>query len=79
MLFYTGDAYPAWKGSLFIGGLAGSLVARLTLDGEKVVREERLFSGLGHRYRDIRQGPDGLIYVLIDGRDGKIMRIRAGR
>lgn len=79
MLFYTGDAYPAWKGSLFIGGLAGSLVARLTLDGEKILREERLFSGLGHRYRDIRQGPDGLIYLLLDGRDGKIMRIRAGR
>lgn len=75
MMFYTGDAFPAWKGSLFVGALAGSLVARLTLTGDRITGEERLLGRLGHRYRDIRQGPDGLIYLVIDSNDGKILRI----
>lgn len=76
MLFYSGDAFPAWKGNLFIGALAGSLLARLTLNGDKVVAEERLLRGLGHRYRDVRQGPDGLIYLLTDSNQGEILRLR---
>ncbi len=76
MTFYTGAAFPKWRGSMFVGALAGSLVSRLELDGAKVVREERLLNGLGHRYRDIRQGPDGFLYLLTDGRDGKILRLR---
>lgn len=79
MMFYTGDAFPQWKGNLFIGALAGSLLARLTLDGDRIVSEERLLTGLGHRYRDVRQGPDGFIYLLTDAADGKLLRLRPTR
>ena len=67
LLFYTGDAFPGWKGSAFVGGLVGQQLARLTLDGQRVTGEETLLEGLG-RIRDIRQGPDGLIYLAIDAR-----------
>ncbi len=67
LMIYTGDLFPAWKGSIFAGGLAGQQMARLTMQGQRVVREETLLQGLG-RIRDIRQGPDGYIYVAIDGR-----------
>lgn len=76
MMFYTGDAFPQWKGSLFVGALAGSLVARLTVENNRIIAEERLLSGLGHRYRDIRQGPDGLIYLATDAANGHILRLR---
>lgn len=65
MAFYTGDAYPGWKGNLFVGALAGQLVARLVLDGKKIVSEERLFEGYA-RFRDVVQGPDGRLYLLTD-------------
>jgi aldose sugar dehydrogenase len=78
MAFYTGDRFPGWKGSLLIGALAGGVVARMTLDGEKVVGEERLFSGSGNRFRDVRQGPDGFVYLLTDHRDGRLLRLRPG-
>jgi aldose sugar dehydrogenase len=65
LLLYTGDRFPKWKGSLFVGGLAGAQLARLTLDGRRVTNEETLVKGLG-RIRDVRQGPDGLIYLAID-------------
>lgn len=65
MAFLTGDLYPGWKDSLLVGALAGSHVARLTLSGEKVAAEERLFEGFS-RFRDVAQGPDGRIYVLTD-------------
>jgi glucose/arabinose dehydrogenase len=76
MMFYTGDKFPAWRGSVFVGALRGSLVSRLTLEGEKVTGEERLLSGHGHRFRDIRQGPDGNIYLLTDASNGQILRLR---
>jgi glucose/arabinose dehydrogenase len=69
LMFYTGDRFDAWKGSVFVGGLAGQQIARLTLDGQRVVAEETLVEGLG-RIRDIRQGPDGYIYIAIDARRG---------
>ena len=69
LMVYTGDLFPAWKGSIFIGGLAGQQIARLTMDGQRVVREETLFQGMG-RVRDVRQSADGYVYVAIDGRDG---------
>ena len=69
LLFYTGDAFPAWRGSAFVGGMAGEQLARLTLDGRRVTAEETLLEGLG-RIRDVRQGPDGLIYLAIDDRRG---------
>ena len=66
LLLYTGDRFPQWRGSLFAGGLSGAQIARLTMDGQKVVLEETLVHGMG-RVRDVRQGPDGYIYVAIDG------------
>ncbi len=76
MAFYTGDRFPEWKGNAFVGALAGQLVARLTLDGEKEVAEERLFVGMGKRIRDVRQGPDGFLYLLVDAADGEVLRVR---
>jgi glucose/arabinose dehydrogenase len=75
MMFYTGDKFPAWKGSLFVGGLQAQALVRLTLDGDKVVGEERLLPdhGVKERIRDVRQGPDGLIYVLTDG--GRLIKL----
>ncbi|THF63397.1 PQQ-dependent sugar dehydrogenase [Pseudothauera rhizosphaerae] len=78
MAFYTGDAFPRWRGSLFVGALRGSMLVRLALDGERVVGEERLLGELGHRIRDVRQGPDGLLYLL-DETDGRILRLQPAR
>jgi glucose/arabinose dehydrogenase len=75
MAFCTGDRYPAWRGSLFVGSLKFRLLARLELDGERVVREERLLPDLGERVRDVRQGPDGLLYLLTDEADGRLLRL----
>ncbi len=65
MAFISSDIYPNWKGSLLVGALAGQHVARLTLEGTKVVREEKLFESVA-RFRDVVQGPDGRIYLLTD-------------
>ncbi len=69
-LFYTGDRFPEWRGSLFVGGMARQRLARLTLDGRRIVGEETLVPQMG-RIRDIRQGPDGDIYLVTDNREGK--------
>jgi len=69
LLIYTGDRFPAWRGNIFVGGLGGEQLARLTLDGQEVEQEETLHFGRG-RIRDVRQGPDGYIYLAIDGRQG---------
>jgi glucose/arabinose dehydrogenase len=69
LLIYTGDKFPDWRGNLFVGGMAGQQMARLTMDGPRVVQEETLLQGVG-RVRDIRQGPDGYIYVAIEDRGG---------
>lgn len=70
LAFYTGDRFPQWQGNAFAGGLAGEQIARLTLDGGEVVAEETILQGMG-RVRDIRQGPDGFIYVALDDRAGR--------
>jgi aldose sugar dehydrogenase len=70
MMLYTGDRFPQWKGSLFVGGMVGQQLARLTLQGQRVTSEEKLVQQQG-RIRDIRQGPDGYIYLVTDDRDGK--------
>jgi glucose/arabinose dehydrogenase len=75
MAFYTGDLFPQWKGSLFNGALKFQLVARLELDGHKAVKEERMLHGLGERIRDVRQGPDGALYLLTDNQAGRILRV----
>ena len=72
MAFYTGDRFPKWKGSLFVGALAGQMLVRLTLDGERVVGEERI-KGTG-RTRDVRAGPDGNLYVLSES-EGALLRL----
>lgn len=69
LMIYTGDAFPKWKGNLFAGGLAGEQLARLTMDGTRVLSEETLVQNMG-RIRDVRQGPDGFIYLAIDSRTG---------
>jgi glucose/arabinose dehydrogenase len=76
LAFYTGDAFPKWQGNLFVGALKFQLLVRLELDGEKVIHEERLFEGLLGRIRDVRQGPDGLLYLLTDAADGMLMRLQ---
>ena len=75
MAFYTADLFPAWKGSLFVGALAGQMLVRLSLDGEKVTGEERLLQGLRERIRDVRVGPDGAIYLATDNSAGRILKV----
>jgi glucose/arabinose dehydrogenase len=79
MTFYTGDAYPGWKGSTFIGSLKPGLLVRLTLEAGRVTREERYLGDLGERIRDVRQGPDGLLYLLTDSSRGRILRVSPAR
>ncbi len=64
MMFYSGDLFPAWKGSLFVGAMAAQHLVRLVLEGDKVVAEEKLLEGLNWRIREVKQGPDGAIYVF---------------
>ena len=75
LAFYNHERFPAWRGKLFAGSLKFGLLAMLTLDGEKVVAEERLLEGLNQRIRDVRQGPDGALYLLTDSSDGSILRV----
>lgn len=78
LAFYTGDRYPEWRGSLFSGGLASRDIRRLVLDADgKVVRQERM--QVGQRVRDVRQGPDGYLYVLTDETNGRVFRIELSR
>ena len=70
MMIYTGDRFPQWRGNLFVGGMVGQRLSRLTLDGQRVISEEILVQQRG-RIRDVRQGPDGYIYLVTDDRDGK--------
>jgi glucose/arabinose dehydrogenase len=75
MAFVTSDRYPGWKGSILVGALRGQQLVRLELDGNRVVREETLLTDLNERIRDVRQGPDGWIYLLTDSADGRILRL----
>lgn len=78
MAFYTGNAFPNWRGDVFVGALAGQVLVRLKLDGEKVVKEERLLRGTLGRIRDVRVGTDGFIYLLTDSSDGVLARLEPG-
>lgn len=75
MAFYTGDKFPKWRGNAFVGALKFRLLVRLTLDGEKVVSEERFLNRLGKRIRAVVDGPDGYLYLLVDHDPGQIIRI----
>ena len=76
--FYTGDLFPTWKGNLLVGALAGQHLNRLVLDGDKIVGEERLLTNLDFRIRDVRVGPDGAVWLLVDQSNGRILRLTPG-
>jgi glucose/arabinose dehydrogenase len=73
--WYTGSAFPAWRNSLFIGALREERLVRLVLENGRVTGEEHLLTGRGHRIRDVRQGPDGALYLVTDERDGQLWKI----
>jgi glucose/arabinose dehydrogenase len=78
MIFYTGKLFPAWQNSLFIGGLGSTNLVRLSVKGDQIVGEERLLQDLmpnRERWRDVRQGPDGAIYLLADSPKGRIVKL----
>ena len=75
MAFYSGELFPAWKGNLFVGALASQLLVRLEVDGDRVVKEERLLGDLRERIRDVRSGPDGALWLLTDTSNGRVLRV----
>ena len=77
--FYTGDAFPEWKGSLFIGGMKDQMLVRLTLESDRVTGEEHLLRDRKQRVRDVRQGPDGALYIVTDEGNGQLWRVAPHR
>ena len=79
MAFYTGSMFPAWRNSLFIGGLGSTNLVRLSLKGDQVVGEERLLQDMQprERIRDVVQGPDGALYLLTDNTKGRVLKLAA--
>jgi len=79
LILYTGGQFPQWEGNLFVGTLSDKSVWRIELSGDddapQIKRREQLFTGLGERIRDIRQGPDGGLYLLTDGERGRVVRV----
>jgi glucose/arabinose dehydrogenase len=75
MAFYQGDKFPRWQGNILVGALRSEMLVRLELDGEKIVREERLIRGVLGRIRDVRVGPDGYVYLLTDDSEGVLARL----
>jgi aldose sugar dehydrogenase len=75
MAFYDGDKFPRWRGDLLVGALRDEMLVRLKLDGEKVVKEERVLKGTLGRIRDVRVGPDGYVYLVVDSSRGVIARL----
>jgi len=75
MAIYTGDRYPGWKGSILVGSMVPGGLVRLEMRGDSVVKEERYLRDLRERIRDVKQGPDGYIYVATDNSDGRILRV----
>lgn len=79
MTFYTGDAFPGWKGSILVGGMSPGLLVRLAMSGGRVTTEERYIRDLAERIRDVKQGPDGSVYVITDSSQGRILRLSPSR
>jgi glucose/arabinose dehydrogenase len=75
MIFYSGEAFPEWRGNLFVGGLASQALVRLELDGREVTHEERILEGAGKRIRDVAEGPDGALYLVTDEGNGEVLRL----
>jgi glucose/arabinose dehydrogenase len=79
MQFYTADAFPEWKGDLFVGALREQRLVRLELEGNRVTGEEHLLQDRNQRVRDVRQGPDGALYLVTDKGNGELWRITPRR
>jgi glucose/arabinose dehydrogenase len=75
MAFYTGDVFPAWKGNLFVGALSFRQLDRMEIRDRKVVAREILLKDFGQRIRDVRNGPDGTLYLLTDEENGELLRL----
>jgi glucose/arabinose dehydrogenase len=75
LAIYSGERFPRWRGDLLVGALRDQMLVRLQLDGEKVVKEERMLKGALGRIRDVRVGPDGYVYLLTDSSDGAVVRL----
>ena len=73
--FYDGEAFPEWRGNLFVGALSARALVRMELVGTRVVHQERLLENFDERVRDVRQGPDGFLYLLIDDSEGSLLRL----
>lgn len=73
--WYSGDAFPAWKGNLFVGGMKDKFLVRLVVENNKVTGEEHLLTDRGQRVRDVKQGPDGALYIVTDQKDGEVWRV----
>jgi aldose sugar dehydrogenase len=74
-VWYTGDRYPGWRGSLLVGSLQPGALVRLTVDNGRVTGEERYLGDLGYRIRDVQQGPDGYLYLVTDQNNGRVLRV----
>ena len=79
MAFVSGSQFSQWRGSMLVGALRGQMLVRLTLEGDKVLSEERLFQGRPGRIRDVRMGPDGLVYLLTDDPQGALLRLEPAK
>jgi glucose/arabinose dehydrogenase len=79
MAFYTGDVYPGWRGSLFIGSMTPGALVRLELSNGRVTKEERYLGELRERIRDIQQGPDGYLYLVTDNPTGRVLKVVPNR
>jgi glucose/arabinose dehydrogenase len=77
--FYSGSAFPEWKGNLFVGGLKDRFLVRLVIENDRVTGEEHLFAEKRQRVRDVRQGPDGELYVVTDESNGELWKVRPRR
>ncbi len=75
LAIYSGDLFPEWRGSFFIGGLSSRALVRLAIEGDRVVGEERLLTDLNERIREVAQGPDGALYLLTDAADGRLLKV----
>lgn len=75
LAFVTSERYAGWKGNLLMGTLRGQQLVRLTLDGRKIGSEQRLLQDFGQRIRDVRQGPDGFVYLVTEGSPGRVWRL----
>jgi cytochrome c2 len=78
LIRYLGDAFPLWYGDYFVGHLTARQVERIRIEGNRVVLQERLLADLGERIRDLKVGPDGLIYILTDHQNARLLRLRPG-